>query len=742
MKSLHIFMTSILILSFNSACQKASEVTTRNLVTAKDAYLQTEIGDSQNRFSILANGKLQQLLADKKLSQLSSAVLEASKENKDGLASKDVTAVNTSASAQSLVLGYPLELVGQQVVFGGVITKVSDKEDEGLGGLKMTDLSPVHVKSVLDKAHQQLVFIGCEEKCNEESVQKVLLSIPVLGVDTKNNFVYLDLSALGTKLDIIQKLDPQGKETGLIHESSELQNFDFSLNTLVFDVDSVMKRVELNTDKQEEPTEQSYVTITARWYIKLSSGFNPAFTSRKQTEGIGYFLTSRSNQNFITRFSTTNYEQNAVAKYYVKNVPDQYKKAFQAGFDEWNTKLKSVLGRNMFEYEFIDSSDPRHALLIPGDIRYSILEWDLDNLAGYGGLGPSIANQFTGELMSANVLIQGPTIEKLYKAWFKVQAEAKKLDELGAKSQAEKLKADFHRSIKQIVEHKTQTQVQFGNHLSMTVHSEDPRKQDPLFMRMDFEDLPKGFDYDNYMYGYFIDMVAHELGHNLGLRHNFRGNLGTDDSMTVGSVSRSIMEYLGRAFRHLDRVGEYDVMAIAYGYKGIAPKHTDWFCTDDDVVDPNQPKNNAECSSSDATSDPYGYFEKQLDKVMRLLTASDSNQAPEWTVEDLNTQLATYVSGLLNYAVSAPFTADSWKHFFGKGDRPAKSMAVSAYVLDRLNQRVCSPDFEDIVEKKETEAAKQKTLKNIDDMRKVATKIIGAYTQPIPVLNPKQFPCL
>src|SRR5690606_14843403 len=97
----------------------------------------------------------------------------------------------------------------------------------------------------------------------------------------------------------------------------------------------------------------------------------------------------------------------APVKYYIKNVPNEFKKTFSKAMDAWNIEFKKTIGKDLLSYEFVDANDPRAELLIPGDIRYNIIEWDLVNKAGYGGLGPSIANQYTGETLSANVLIQG-----------------------------------------------------------------------------------------------------------------------------------------------------------------------------------------------------------------------------------------------------------------------------------------------------------------------------------------------
>ena len=650
------------------------------------------------------------------------------------------TTPNTTSEA-SLILGYPVSLLNQQSVFGGVIIGVSNKEDENLGALKMSDLAPVHVISAVNEKTNQLVFIGCEEKCNEFSEQKVLLEIPILGVDPKIGLIYLDLTTLGTQLNIVQKIDPTGKDYELKHKSSNLIMFDYSLNTLVFDVASVMSS---NSNNEENTESQSEVTLTTRWYLKLSSGFNPSFQPREQTEGVGYFTTTRSEKELITRFSGTNYHSTAIAKYYLKNVPERYRNSFIDAFKAWNKEFQTSIGRDVFEYEFIESDDPRNVLITAGDIRYNVVEWDMVNNASYGGVGPSIANQFTGEIFTANVLIQGPQIEKVYKLWFETSDKIKELKLLGNDHLAEKLKINFNININKIISKHSRVHhsIHLGNSLSFHIASEDPKNHDPLIGQLNFDTTPDGYSYDEYMYGYFVDMFAHELGHNLGLRHNFKGNLGSNDSLSTGSVSRSIMEYLNRNFRHLDRLGDYDLMAIDYGYAGKIPEHKNWYCTDEDQAGPEVPKNSAECSSDDATNDPFSYFERLLDKSIGLLLAENSSEAPLWKVENMEQQLSIAINGLASYVISSVFVADAWTNFTGKLDRPNDSLKISQYILNRMTAKICSTSFDAVVKTKNSEEAKEKTLQNINSLQRYFKKITSLYQLPFSTFTNEQFPCL
>jgi hypothetical protein len=413
-------------------------------------------------------------------------------------------------------------------------------------------------------------------------------------------------------------------------------------------------------------------------------------------------------------------------KYYVKNVPAQYQKAFAGAFNEWNSRLQPVLGKKMFNVEFLSPKDPRNALIVAGDVRYNVLEWDLVNKAPYGGLGPSIAHQFTGELFTANVLVQGPTIITLYTEWFKTAKKIQHLLAQGHVTAAKALEAEAARVFEERAAAKSQAKLALKlgqGALAFVVRSQQSALEDPLTQRPDFDNLPVGYTFQTYMNGYFHDLVAHELGHNIGLRHNFRGNLGAAEELAIGKVSRSIMEYLGRGFRHLDLIGEYDVMAVAYGYKGIAPKETNWFCTDEQKADLTDPSTSAECTTDDATNDPFGFFQARLDKSLGLLVNKGSSAAPDWTVQNMARELTAAFTGIGTYATSAEQTSATWTNFAGPG-RPTSATAIRPWVLAQLKGALCSPALAQEAAAKATAAAKAATEANIAAVRAEAARLL------------------
>jgi hypothetical protein len=129
---------------------------------------------------------------------------------------------------------------------------------------------------------------------------------------------------------------------------------------------------------------------------------------------------------------------------------------------------------------------------------------------------------------------------------------------------------------------------------------------------------------------YLAQIVAHEIGHTLGLRHNFKGSLLPPSS--------SVMEYIDGDVRLAsDMPGSYDVDAIRYLYGLSSEPPAQPFCTDDGVgVDPT-------CQRFDRGADPlrdfYGRYHPQL--VRAYLQEGDIGSAIDSI--DLLFGLITYV---------------------------------------------------------------------------------------------------
>jgi hypothetical protein len=337
--------------------------------------------------------------------------------------------------------------------------------------------------------------------------------------------------------------------------------------------------------------------------------------------------------------------------------------------------------------------------------------------------------------MSANVLIQGPTIVKLYTEWFAVSQKAQALIADGKSAEANKLVKNFEVAVsKEMAPRSKQTfKLKLGKFLEMNVHAQKENLSDPV-VKGQFEIVPAGMTYEKYMEGYMLEILAHEMGHNLGLRHNFKGNLGAyENNQDPGSVSRSVMEYLGRPFRWINTIGPYDRMAIAYGYKGTAPKHLNWFCTDEDQGQDavSMAVKSPECTKADATSDPFSFWEGRINRVLDLVLERKSNSAPVWKVEEVKAQLDEAITGMAAYALSAEATADTWTNFFGKNDRPDDKAQIKEYVLSRIQKRICNPALQEVIKNKESAEASKLAADNLKAVKAAVvekTVSLGLYS--------------
>jgi hypothetical protein len=172
-------------------------------------------------------------------------------------------------------------------------------------------------------------------------------------------------------------------------------------------------------------------------------------------------------------------------------------------------------------------------------------------------------------------------------------------------------------------------------------------------------------------------------------------------------------------------------MAIAYGYKGVAPTHLDWFCTDEDVPNPDEPTLSAECSRDDATADPFSFLTGRLDQAVQFLVAPNSADAPSWELDDMTRELGVALNGMATYAASAEATGATWTAFFAAPGRPTSTTAVRQFVIDQVKARVCDPALAAAIAAKPDPAARAKASANLEALRRKATETMTLFGVPV-----------
>lgn len=249
--------------------------------------------------------------------------------------------------------------------------------------------------------------------------------------------------------------------------------------------------------------------------------------------------------------------------YYVgPTVPDEYRQAFHEGVEAWNVAFESA--------GWIDAI---RALDLPegadaDDIRYPTLRWNTSDEAPYGAIGPSKVDPRTGEILDADILFEANFILGFKNGW----------RWLGAPTSAG---AAFEAALG-VGENGWAAGESAAVELpgfAQALSAQGVLAGALLAARREIapgEPLPEGL-----LAQFMKWVVMHEVGHSLGLQHNFRASASTplnrlhDTEWTArNGVWNSVMEYPainlspdGETGHYYNPgVGSYDRWAIEFAY--------------------------------------------------------------------------------------------------------------------------------------------------------------------------------
>ena len=252
--------------------------------------------------------------------------------------------------------------------------------------------------------------------------------------------------------------------------------------------------------------------------------------------------------------------------YYIdRTVPTEWRPWVRAGILEWNRALEQAGFRNAIQV--LDA--PEDTLWSAEDARYSTIRWTATNRSVYA-VGPSNVDPRTGEILNADVLVSAAWIQ----AW---RGEA-----------GEYVAPDV--AVRSVFLEDSATAGPNGETRLCSL-AEGMRRQGTLTRALlatggagpDGRTVTR-----NYIGQALKALIMHEVGHTLGLRHNFRGSAGatkaqlSDRSFTqANGLGVSVMDYSPPALSvdprkqgdyHASTIGSYDRWAIRYGYAALGPR--------------------------------------------------------------------------------------------------------------------------------------------------------------------------
>ncbi len=295
-----------------------------------------------------------------------------------------------------------------------------------------------------------------------------------------------------------------------------------------------------------------------------------------------------------------------------RNVPLQYRATVTGAILEWNKAFERI--------GFIDAivvkQQPDDADFDTLDIGYASVRWLMSAVPSFGAIGPRHVDPRTGEILDADIGFEGLSSRSHRNLVAQTLAGAPAFEAvLGQPAMA----GQDH------CEHADLAAEQLSYAL------------DVFEARGDID--PAGPQAEAFVQDYVKDTIMHEVGHALGLRHNFRASrvyteaqLSDPEFTRVHGTTGSVMEYnainlpapgqtAGAPFQTV--LGPYDYWAIEYAYKPLSAQQEPGelqriasrsnepllaFGTDEDAafgIDP-------ETIQLDLGADPIAYAAKRL----------------------------------------------------------------------------------------------------------------------------------
>lgn len=370
--------------------------------------------------------------------------------------------------------------------------------------------------------------------------------------------------------------------------------------------------------EQLEDDRSAPIQMTFTLWYRQDSDYMPRLADPR----IGYFTTDRFDfgrftqldrtTRFINRFNLKKKDPSAELSEPVKpivfhidpSVPRKYRDAVVEGVLYWNRAFEAIGYKDAIRTIVVDENDKDwdHA-----DARYNVVRWSMSESPQFAGIALLRADPFTGELLQASLNIDASAVQAAVLEHQRIVTPAsgwmqRALSVLTTETAEHQHSEDgtccsqkdfdwiLHGS-RTTAQHALQQRLRAIGWSTRSCGFQIGKAENASMAWLALNaSFPGRISREDYVRAYIRETVAHEVGHLLGLRHNFIAStrltteqLGDEAIIAQFSTTASVMDYnpvnivaalRGQGTFYAPKIGEYDMLAIRYGYQDIPNART------------------------------------------------------------------------------------------------------------------------------------------------------------------------